>query len=162
MSTTKPDVNTSFSKGSSGTNELKEVYGDPFKNYDPKAVMYEHLYNDGTLVELSGLDGGILGNDDWPAGMTTDYIHAPKLRWFAPNIAAPTDINPGQFGDESEAPDDLLQMQDDGFAVFNAIVQNDSGGELGSKTHPDKTSAKIAKQKVGDLIPGKSFKDPDN
>jgi hypothetical protein len=100
VATTEPDISTNFSKGSSGTNELREVYGNPLKGYDPKAVIVAWTNNSET--ESSGLDSVVKGNDDFPENVSMDYADAPVVQYFAPNISARAEI---LFSETEDTPD---------------------------------------------------------
>lgn len=159
MATTKPDVNTNFSKGSSGTNELKEVYGDPFKGYDPKAIISSWKSTDG--LETSGLDDVVVGNQDFVENVDMDYSGAPKIKYFAPNISARSEV---LFSETEDTPDpgepyDLTGMTQD---VIDAIAENYSEKLNGSLASPSETTPKIAEQAIGQLTSGESYKGSTN
>lgn len=152
MATSVQDNTTAFSKGNSDTNELKAVYGDPLKDYDPKAMIY--LWHNANATEISGLDAGVLGNDDFPALVSLQYNESPRVIYHAPNIAAPAaEFNPGGFGDAGDSPDDYAITPE----LDKLLDVYGSKEEHGSLAMPESTAAKISKQKIGDLLAGQSY-----
>lgn len=150
MATSLPDIISAFGKGHSDTNELHDVYGNPLANYDPKALMYSWY----TTSEISGLDTGVTGNNDFSTFVSLQYSDSPDITYFTPNIAAPgTDFDSGKFAQTVPVLGDLPAQPN----VVAQTAMYDSGGSLGSQLSPLKTSVKIAKQKIGGLLSGQSY-----
>lgn len=160
MATNKIEKITNFEKGSSNTNGLKALFGNTAAESAPEKLIYEWKSDDG--AEVSGLEAGVIGNDDFPEGFNINFTDAPKLKHFAPDTRSPGEgitehPEAGQFGDETAA--DLESIPDEAKA---AIDENSSDGSNGSMTSPRKTSVHIAQQTIGSLLTGKSHADSGN
>lgn len=126
MATTKVEKKTEYGLGTAGHGDLSQQFATVLDDYTPEVA--EEL-------QQSVTDDVETGNPDVPA-FDPNYSDAPEITQFVPDrgwpaggTTNPKDITPGPPAHSSGA---------------------------GSQAQPAETSAKISKQKIGELIGGSS------